>query len=64
MVPGQHCPFKLAPRILGHRSNNTRLVKHYSPACHHCKKTAPAYQTTYEFYYVGLLGAGVILSTG
>lgn len=29
------------------------FVKHYSPYCHHCKAIAPAWQTLYEFYYVG-----------
>lgn len=28
------------------------LVKHFSPACPHCRKIAPAWQTLYEFYYV------------
>ncbi|KAL7818800.1 thioredoxin protein [Trichoderma aethiopicum] len=27
------------------------LVKHYSPYCHHCISYAPAFQTTYEYYY-------------
>ncbi|OTA00444.1 PDI related protein Eps1 [Trichoderma parareesei] len=27
------------------------LVKHYSPYCHHCIAYAPAFQTTYEYYY-------------
>ncbi|KAJ6103611.1 hypothetical protein N7486_003833 [Penicillium sp. IBT 16267x] len=27
------------------------MVKHYSPSCAHCKKAAPYYQTTYEYYY-------------
>jgi protein disulfide-isomerase len=27
------------------------LVKHYSPWCHHCQSYAPAFETTYEFYY-------------
>ncbi|CEJ59202.1 hypothetical protein PMG11_07834 [Penicillium brasilianum] len=31
--------------------DGTWLVKHYSPACAHCRKAAPAYQTTYEYYY-------------
>ncbi|KAF7713359.1 Thioredoxin fold domain-containing protein [Penicillium ucsense] len=31
--------------------DGTWLVKHYSPSCAHCRKAAPAYQTTYEFYY-------------
>lgn len=29
-----------------------RFVKHYSPACAHCRKAAPLYQTIYEYYYV------------
>lgn len=28
------------------------FIKHYSPACPHCRKVAPAWQTLYEFYYV------------
>ncbi|OJJ46689.1 hypothetical protein ASPZODRAFT_152130 [Penicilliopsis zonata CBS 506.65] len=31
--------------------NGYWFVKHYSPACPHCKKIAPAWQTLYEFYY-------------
>ncbi|KAJ5242856.1 uncharacterized protein N7469_001183 [Penicillium citrinum] len=27
------------------------FVKHYSPACAHCRKAAPLYQTIYEYYY-------------
>ncbi|PHH55037.1 Thioredoxin domain-containing protein [Ceratocystis fimbriata CBS 114723] len=27
------------------------LVKHYSPYCHHCQAYAPAFQTTYEYYW-------------
>ncbi|KAJ5738804.1 hypothetical protein N7493_001959 [Penicillium malachiteum] len=31
--------------------DGTWLVKHYSPSCAHCRKAAPYYQTTYEYYY-------------
>ena len=36
------------------------FIKHYSPACTHCRKIAPAWQTLYEFYYVSW---GVFLSS-
>ncbi|KAJ5176065.1 uncharacterized protein N7482_001942 [Penicillium canariense] len=31
--------------------DGTWFVKHYSPSCAHCRKAAPLYQTTYEYYY-------------
>ena len=33
----------------------SRFVKHFSPYCHHCQDIAPAWQTLYEFYYVGTI---------
>lgn len=32
----------------------TRFIKFYSPACPHCTKIAPAWQTLYEYYYVSV----------
>jgi protein disulfide-isomerase len=33
------------------KASKYMLVKHYSPWCHHCQSYAPAFETTYEFYY-------------
>ncbi|KIH89414.1 protein disulfide-isomerase [Sporothrix brasiliensis 5110] len=43
----------LTPKNFEEQLNSTKYlyVKHYSPYCHHCKKFAPAFQTTYEYYY-------------
>jgi hypothetical protein len=37
-----------------HYSNCYRMIKHYSPACPHCRTAAPIYQTLYEYYYVSI----------
>lgn len=35
-------------------SNYSRMIKHYSPSCPHCRTAAPMYQTLYEYYYVSI----------
>lgn len=58
MAPGQYYRSSLISQMYWHGSDGIRLIKHYSPACYHCKLVAPYYQTIYEFYYVSLSGCG------
>ncbi|KAJ5666925.1 hypothetical protein N7462_011334 [Penicillium macrosclerotiorum] len=44
--------FQLTPENFEEATKDgTWFVKHYSPSCTHCRKAAPAYQTTFEYYY-------------
>ncbi|CAK7223392.1 hypothetical protein SBRCBS47491_005192 [Sporothrix bragantina] len=47
----------LTPKNFDEYLNGSKylFVKHYSPYCHHCKRFAPAFQTTYEYYYTDMV---------
>ncbi|CAK7218944.1 hypothetical protein SCUCBS95973_003654 [Sporothrix curviconia] len=47
----------LTPKNFDKYLNSSKylFVKHYSPYCHHCKRFAPAFQTTYEYYYTDMV---------